>query len=114
MKHGAILFVVNKTMNDLMRQWDVFHPNKVLVTPQKMTFETKSEVNDEYFQRMIEETATAYDDILFEGIAAIKYGENWYFHPNVSCISDGEYEMFTPNPFGSYSETTTAMIKEER
>jgi len=93
MRYEMIIYIADKWKNKMMRNMDVSAPNKWFVeTPQKVSFNTTTTVNEDYFMDLIEKSREDKDAEYW--IPAISFCNTLYIAPDVEELSDGKKSMF--------------------
>lgn len=92
-KHQMTLYVADRKMNDFMKAFDLRIDCKQFIDLRDVTFTLKPGVviDEEFFMNFIMKSKE-----LMEGywIPAILYQGNFFYHPEVKVLSDGQREMF--------------------
>lgn len=91
MKHSAILYIADREINKMMKAFDLCPDHKVFVALQEISFETTTQVNEEYFMKIIEESKK--NEKFW--IPVIKYMDNVFIGDDkIKIISDGTNQIF--------------------
>ncbi len=90
MKYTMTLFIAEKEMNELMKAVGLKDESRWFVKPVSVGFQTKEKINEDYFNKMIEESKKIKD----AWVPAIGFCDTVYSCPSVVSISDGAVEMF--------------------
>lgn len=90
MQYSMILFVAHREINEFMRCADLRPEYKWYVEFHKATFTHSGEINEGFFQSIIEQSRSQED----YWIPAIQFCDSFFVAQNVKILSDGKKEMF--------------------
>lgn len=94
---NALLLVIDEEITRWMRACDLFSPGKFLIQYIDISFQTTTNVDYDYFMKMINESFKKFKEndegVRIAAIICMKY---LFAHEDVKVISDGKYEMFIP------------------
>ena len=106
-KIEAQLFIADRRINNFMKGLDLRHDGQWYVKSQIVTFTTSSEVNENYFSNIIEESYLIYNiseengpadfwipAISYEIFSNTRFRNNLISHKSVLEISDGNGIIF--------------------
>jgi shikimate kinase len=93
MKHNATFFVAENKLNQMMKNLDMCDQGKVYYTPMRVSFETSTQVNEDYIYKIINESKN-YEGMKGDWIPAIEYAGVLYIHKEITQLSDGEKILF--------------------
>jgi len=93
LKHTMTMFIADRKMNELMRCFDMRIDCKQFIEPQEATFTLKEGVvlDEAFFINIIRKSKELMDGYW---IPAIRYQDNFFYHPEVKVLSDGRREFF--------------------
>lgn len=93
MQHKMTLYISDRKLNEFMKAFDMRIDCKQFIEPREAIFTMKPGrvIDEEFFMNLITKSKD-----LMEGywIPAIKYQDNFFYHPEVKVLSDGQKEMF--------------------
>ena len=95
MEHTITMFIADRTMNELMKHFDLRPNYKWFIVPQTLSFTTTAPLSDEHFALMIEKSRSDYTGGADKWIPAIRYMDNFYCDKSVKELSDGKHVIFT-------------------
>lgn len=91
MKYEMTLLGASMAMNKMMSAFDMRMEGKWFYFPLKATIDTKTQITEEYFMKIINDSKEAGQEWW---IPAIQFQSQLFVHESVKILSDGIKEMF--------------------